>query len=168
MGQCIVILASLILIYRQVRIQSYANMLQMLTGMRETWNSDKMLAYRRATCNDYNDKSKRIGMHQGELLGFFEEMGLLLKKRVVQTEFIWDTYSYFIENYWSMLEPNIRELRLSMRDNSYFENFEHLRLAVRRHSARRRCPSSDKTVAEIETFIHGEMESSLPIMSGKH
>ena len=159
MAQSMIVLGSLIFIYRQIKIQRYSNMLQMLNNMRENWNSERMMPFRKTTCTNYQKGTKKIGMAEGEVLGFFEEMGFMLKKGVVDKDFIWETYSYFIEHYWSMLESNIKEFRLSTRDNSWFKNFESLRDSVRKYSEKKRCPSSDKTEEEIERFICGELET---------
>lgn len=158
MAQTFIILVSLIFIYRQVRVHRFSNMLQTLSSLREHWNSDTMLAARKTTCINYQKGTKKIGKAEGDVLGFFEELGLLLKKGVVSKEFIWETYSYFIEHYWSMLEPNIKEFRLSTNDNSWLDNFESLRKAIHRYSKKRKCPSSDKTEEEIKRFILGEIE----------
>lgn len=158
MAQTLIILGSLIFIYRQVRVQRFSNMLQTLSSLRENWNNDTIVAARKTTCINYQKGTKNIGKAEGEVLGFFEELGLLLKKRVVSTEFIWESYSYFIEHYWSMLEPNIKEFRLSTNDNSWYDNFESLRKAIGKYSKKRKCPSSDKTEEEIKRFIRGEIE----------
>jgi hypothetical protein len=157
MAQAIIILVSAILIYRQVRVQRYANLLQMLTKMRETWDSPSMLQHRQAACGNYQSGSKKINAAEGQVLGFFEEMALLLRKGVLEEEFVWVTYSYFIEHYWSMLEANIKEYRLTTKDESWFEEMERLRKVIGKVSKRKNLPSADKTHLEITTFIDGEL-----------
>jgi hypothetical protein len=157
MTQALIILISAILIYRQVRVQRYANLLQMLTKMRETWDSPTMLRHRQAACGNHQSGSKKIQAAEGQVLGFFEEMALLLRKGVLEEEFIWATYSYFIEHYWSMLEANIKEYRLTTKDESWFEELEELRKVIGKFAKRKNVSSSDKTESEITAFIAGEL-----------
>ena len=159
MVQSLVILITLFYVQRQVRVNRYGNMLQTLNNMRENWNNKQMMGFRRTTCENYLEGTKKIEMAEGEVLGFFEEMGLLLQKKVVSQEFIWETYSYYIEHYWSMLKDNIQEFRLSTQDKSWYDHFEYLRDSVRRYSERKNCPSIDKTKEEIKRFISSELET---------
>jgi hypothetical protein len=157
MMQTIVILVSLIFIYRQVRLQRYSNLLQMLIKMRETWDSPQMIRHRQTTCQNHRTGSKKIDAAEGQVLGFFEEMGLLLRKGVLEEEFVWGTHSYFIEHYWSMLQNNIKEYRLATEDSSWFEELETLRKRMGKFAKKKKVSGLDKTEAEIAAFILGEM-----------
>ena len=159
MAQTLIIFVSALLIYDQVRAQRYANIIQMLAKMRETWDSSPMLAHRRTTCENHRVGSKKISVAEGQVLGFFEEMGLLCRKGVLDDEFVWATYSYFIEHYWSMLETNIKEYRLTTKDNSWYEEVEGLRNMVAKFSLKKNVSASDKTDLEITTFIDGELST---------
>lgn len=158
--QTLAIVSSLFLIYRQIRLYRSASMIQTLDSRREDWDSERMIGYRRTTCRGYQEGTRRIKMAEGEVLGFFEEMGLLLRKGVVSQEFVWETYSYYIEHYWPMLEANIREYRNSTGDDTWFENFQHLADSMQEYSKKRKCPTRAKTEEEISNFISGELENS--------
>ncbi|RLA83226.1 MAG: hypothetical protein DRG40_07030, partial [Deltaproteobacteria bacterium] len=101
MVQSLIILATACFIYYQVRLQRYSNMLQTLNEMRSFWNNEKMMNFRLKVCETYLTGAKSIGAAEAEVLGFFEEIGLLLKKHVLQKDVVWNTYSYFIEYYWT-------------------------------------------------------------------
>jgi len=160
MIQSLAIIGSLIFIFQQVRLHRNANMIQLLSNIRKEWNARRMMDCRRAACKNYQaeTRTKKIGMPESEVLGFFEQMGLLLRKRVVSSEFVWETYSYYIEHYWSMLESNIAEFRRSTKDDSWYECFEYLRNSMRNYSKKKGCPSTDKAEEEVEQFIRGELE----------
>jgi ferric iron reductase protein FhuF len=68
-------------------------------------------------------------------------MGLLLRKGALDKEIIWNSYSYYIEHYWSMIESNIKEFRVSSKDNTYFENFAKLREEMGSYSTRKKASS---------------------------
>ena len=162
MIQSLAIIISLIFIYRQVRIQRDSNMLQMLSKMRESWDGPQMIKYRHTACENRLKSSRKIDAAESQVLGFFEEMGLFLRKGVLEEEFVWITYSYFIEHYWSMLEPNIKEFRLSSKDKSWFEEMETLRLSMRKYGWQKNIPTQDKTDAEVKGF-HRRRTSFLSI-----
>ena len=157
MVQSLAIILSLFIIYRQIKLLRYSNMLQTLNDMRENWNSEQMVKFRKITCENHLKGNKKIGKAEGEILGFFEQLGLLLKKGVINEEFIWESYSYLIENYWSMLESNINELRQSTQDKSWYDHFEFLRESVKKYAKGRKLVSKDKTEEDINRFISSEI-----------
>jgi hypothetical protein len=158
MAQTLIIFGSLIFIYRQVKIQRFTNMLNMLNSMRENWTGNNMLKSRKAACINYKNRNNKIGKAESDVLGFFEDMGLLLKKKALSEEFIWETYSYFIEHYYTMLEPNIKEFRQSTKDNSWYKNCEELSEKMKKYSKKSKASTYKKTNQKIEQFIKGELE----------
>ena len=158
MVQSAAILITLGFIYWQVRLSRYSNMLQTILKFRDIWSSDSMMKNRRDTCETYRKKSTSIRRVEEEVLTFFEEIGLLVEKRVVSEEFVWESYSYYIEYYWAMLEKNVQEYRKSTKDKSWFEHFEKLNHAMREFSRKRGLPSTQKTAEEIDDFIDSECE----------
>jgi len=155
--QTIILLLTVIFIAREVRMLRNSNMLQSLDRLREYWNSDKMMQYRKITCLNFKSGKRSIALAEGEVLGFFEEIGLLWKKKVINLDFIWETYAYFIEHYWSMMQRNVQEYRDKTGDKSWYENFEQLCKALQQYSKKRGCPTYGKNPKEIEDFIVGEL-----------
>lgn len=158
MSEVVVLTITLVFIYYQVRLSRFTGMFETLTNMRNHWNSRAMMDFRRRTCENHLRNSKRILMPEGEVLGFFEDMGLLLRKGALDKEIIWNSYSYYIEHYWSILDPNIKEFRASSKDNTWYENFAELREQMRNYSIKKKAPSQDKSEAEIRKFIETELE----------
>jgi hypothetical protein len=145
-------------IYYQSHIQKNGIVLQSLNNFREHWYNASMIKFRQETCKRYEEGNKKIGFCEGEVLGFFEELGLLVRKRLFSIDFIWETYSYFIEHYWDMLKDNINEYRKSTEDNSWYENFEDLKNKMESYSKKKHCPVSPKTEHDIKKFVKGERE----------
>ena len=161
MVQSIAIIVSLVFIYRQVSAQRYANMLSIFMNLRMRWNSTVMLEYRRQTCVNHQSNMKSIGAAEGEVLSFFEELGYMVSRRAVEVDFVWESYSYFIEHYWSMLWPNIRAYRLTTSDHSWYVQFQTLRETMTKYGkVKGATSSSDKGEQEIALFIKGELESA--------
>src|SRR3989304_1341616 len=78
MGEVVVL--TLLFIYYQVRLPRFTGMCEPLTNMRNHWNSPAMMEFRRQACQNHLKNSKRILRPEGEVLGFFEDTGLLLRK----------------------------------------------------------------------------------------
>jgi len=158
MIQSLVVIGSLLFIYHQVRLSRHSNMLQTILKFREMWSSKEMIHYRQATCKRYKKQSRAIGRAEEEVLGFFEDLGLLVENGVIPEEFVWEGYSYYIEHYWIMMKNNIMKFRQEKKDESWFERFERLAETMQKFSKKRKIPSSDITKTDIERFIKGELE----------
>jgi hypothetical protein len=123
-----VVAVSLYLIYKQIRIQSHANMLTALFELSNKWNTPHMLESRSNVSESaLKDKRNRaINQDEERIASFFEEIGFYLSQGAFTAEAIWEQYSYYIEHYWPMLEPHVLEFRKAERDDTWFEQFERL------------------------------------------
>ncbi len=157
MAQFVAIVVTLPFIYRQVRLQAQANMLQTLEALAQKWDSPTLRAARSAACKAHPRIDHRIGAIEYEVAGFFEDLALYFKRGVFDIDIIWERWSYFIEHYWAMFKPSIESMRGSTRDDTWFSCFEYLSLHIERTSRRRRVPFA-KSAREIQAFIVGELE----------
>ena len=158
MAQALIVLVSLVAIYQQIKLQTYSNWLQQLTNMRNVWESGRMISARKHTCRLYQDGDNRIGNAQGMVLGFFEELGLLLEKDTISIEFVWETYSYYIDHYWPICMANVKAFRDESKDPNWYVHFEYLWKASQQYSSRKGSPFGLKDRAQIALFIRGESE----------
>lgn len=151
---------SLSLIYRQIRLQRQANLLHTLGEMDKRWNSNEMLEARRQACSNYLSDRLRINSEQGQILGFFEDIGVYLERKIFDKEAVWDKYSYYIEHYWAMYQPHINEFRAETKDNTWFEKFQTLHEAMEGFSMKKDVSVTPKSQEKIQKFIRGEMRES--------
>jgi hypothetical protein len=151
------IILSLIFIYRQVRYQRYANMLSTLACLDVRWKSAEMINARQHVCKDYKSDEKSISQPEELLLAFFEEVGVYLRRRVLDVSVVWEFYSYYVEHYWVILQPRIREFRTDSQDKSWYSEFEFLAKRLAQHSKKRRASVVEKTEEHIKKFILGEI-----------
>lgn len=162
MFQAVVVAITLYLIYRQVRIGRYSNMLDTLARLDEKWLSKVMLRARHDICDDYispeKPEGKKIKYREAMVLDFFEDIGIFLKHRVLDKETVWESYSYSIEHYWQMLQGRIIEFRVSSRDQSWYDNFQLLAESMRKVSKKRGASTQDKTDEEMKRFARGEIQ----------
>jgi hypothetical protein len=120
------LVVSLGFIYYQLKAQVTGNMMQSLVSMADRWDSDHMMAFRRAAASSYLRDDIDLAGVDGEALAFFEDIGLYYRKRVFTLDVIWERYSYYIEHYWAMYRLHIGRLRERTSDISWFSNFERL------------------------------------------
>jgi hypothetical protein len=153
MAQFFVIGISLVLIYRQIRLQRQANMLQTLGSVDNRWNAQEMVASRQKACENYLKDQLRINREQADVLAFFEDVGAYLEKGVFDTESVWDKYSYYIEHYWAMYQPHINEFRAESKDHTWYEKFEILKNKMEKFSKKKGLKVVRKTQEEIKRFI---------------
>lgn len=156
-----VVAFSLYFIYQQIRIQSHANMLTALFELAGKWDSNRMIDARRQVCENRttHPENRAINPDEERIASFFEEIGLFVKKGAFTSDVIWEAYSYYIEHYWPMLEPHVKEMRHVERDNSWFENFEALYNQLQKISKRRGVFVFKREEADMAKFIRGEMSA---------
>ncbi len=118
-----------------------------------------MIKNRKVVCETYKTykDDMHIGVKEGELLGFFEDIGWMLQKKLLNREVIWDSYSYYIEHYWLMLKAKVFSYREEENDYSWFENFEFLYDQMKVHSKKRKVDWAERTQDQIDRFIRGEI-----------
>ena len=162
MATFFVILLSLIFIYRQVRYQRYANMLSTLAHLDARWKSTEMINARRHVCEDYEKNEKTIFQPEELLLAFFEEIGHYLRRRVFDVSIVWEFYSYYVDYYWVIVEPRIKEFRTSSHDKTWFSEFEFLAKQLAEYSKKRRASTVEKTDEQVKKFIQGELNKATP------
>ena len=162
MLQAIVVAITLYLIYRQLRVGRYSNMLDTLARLDEKWFSEVMLKARHGICCDYVNPEKkedrRITYREAMVLDFFEDIGIFLKRRVLEKETVWESYSYSIEHYSQMLQVRVTEFRASSKDQSWYDNFQALAETMRKVSKKRGASTQDKTEQEMKLFARGEIQ----------
>jgi hypothetical protein len=157
MCQFVAVALSLIWIASQVRHMRLANTLQAMGVLEERWKSSLMLECRAIAAGRNGNPHLDIERPEGEVLSFFETLGLYLKRRVFDRELLWEKYSYFIEPYWQMFSPHINHLRSSRNDPSFYDQFEYLNEQMKKCARKRKLTNySAKTPKDIQDFANGE------------
>jgi len=137
MAQAIGVSATLLLILRQITLQGQATALSALGGVNQQWTSPAVSAARATISSAALAGTALRGSAPVTVATFFEELGLHLRKRVVDIEDVWERYSVPAEIYWNIMSPGIVELRESG-DSSWYSNFEYLVVRLRRYDMNRR------------------------------
>ncbi|HEX8131732.1 MAG TPA: hypothetical protein VF527_21735 [Pyrinomonadaceae bacterium] len=158
MAQFLAVSLTLFFIYRQIKLQGYGNMLSSLNALQERWRAETLRNARRLVCESYQQKTNEINEPELLVAGFFEELGLYLKKKALETDLVWELYSFWIENYWRMLEPSILATRSKATDDSWFSNFQYLYEQMAVYSKQKGISMPADVEADIKTFIDVELQ----------
>jgi hypothetical protein len=164
MIQCLAVLGSLCFIARQIYHQRSSNMLATLFSLDERWKSASMVLARDHICRDYlfAGTEKTIAQPEELVMCFFEEIGIYVRKGIFDVTTVWEFYSYYIEHYWVILQPRVKEYRINSQDQLWFSEFEYLYSRITKYSIKRKCPVG-KSDADIQKFVRGEIgQSSTP------
>ena len=148
MTQAIVVAVTLGIIAYQVRLQRFAQMTDVLARLDAKWNSDFMRTARKETCGNFGKAETYINKPESMVCSFFEEVGLYVKRGILDRTLVWELCSFDIEHYWPMLEEPIRTLRTKFGDNSFFEHFEELHRTI--------TSASKTTTLDIPGYIAAE------------
>lgn len=161
MAQFFVVAISLAFIYRQIKLHRQGNMLQAIAGIDQKWGTEAFIKYRHSTCDRYSQNTLKIDRSESEVLAFFEDLGIYLKRGVFDKSLLWDKYSYSIEHYWIMFEKHILEYRAQENDDTWFDQFEYLNSQMSEYANKKNFKYGARTKEEIKKFIRGEKEEAL-------
>lgn len=163
MCQFVALALSLFWLSSQVKYMRFANALQALAALEERWKSPLMLECRAMASGKNGSSSREIERPEGEVLYFFETLGLYLRRKVFDRELIWEKYSYFIGPYWQMFSPHIKDMRSSRNDLSFYDQFEYLNSEMKKCADRRKITNYEVgTVQDIQRFADGEIARLRP------
>ena len=153
--ETIAIVLSALFVGIQLYLQRAAVLASSLFALNQRWNSRELLSSRRDVC--------RRGLEETEIPTslpdawitialFFEEIGSLTLKRSLDRQIIWDIYSWDIEHFYSLLEPEITEKRKLKGDTSFFERFEQLYDLMQEISEKRNVPRHGGSEEGLKKF----------------
>jgi hypothetical protein len=154
--QSVIILVTLIVVYRELRISAATHLLSTLTSLNDRWTSREMVSQRGKIGQAYLEGERVLTLGRQNVFTFFEELGLYSKRGWVPEQVIWDTYSYHIECYWDICSDEVLNLRTQSNDPSAFENFEELVERMRAINRERNISFTKRTAKQLREFAKGE------------
>jgi hypothetical protein len=96
-----------------------------------------------------------------ELFDFFTTIGLLLKRGVLDVEFVWTSFYYWFVRHWEISEPDIQAWRKQEADPTYWEECDYLYQQLVRYDAKRRgIPVQRQGPEELMRFIKEQSDLS--------
>ena len=171
MIQAIVVLITLPLIYRQVRIQTEqvkvqsdqvrlqtaTHVVQTLGAIHSRWTEDAMLRARHSVCSRYLAKTLTFDGVSEYIAEYMEELGGYVQMRAVPQEVMWGAQSWYLEHYYCMFKDGIRAMRQSYHDETLYSNTERLFNDMRSHSKAEGAPSAERGPDDLRRFAESEV-----------
>lgn len=154
--QFVVVVVTLLAIYRQLRAQGAANAVQRMETLQGEWNSERMIHSRlvvaiwrkhdAASPNAASSPDFETQAALGWLCGFFENLSDLEEDGYLTWKEVVNNWGQSLIVYWVLLAPVVTELRSSATSNM-FTGFERL---ARRAEAVARSLGEDWLMSESE------------------
>lgn len=164
MMQFFIVAATLLLIYRQVKIQTAAHIVQTLSNIDTRWNSEIMLRARLKVCSNWISGEKKFGEIGIYIAGFMEELGVYVQTGAVPPKFMWEAQSWHIEHYYCMFKDGIEHLRELHKDINLYTQFESLYKKMNEINRENNSPAFIRREEELNRFANGEIELSKSLL----
>jgi hypothetical protein len=150
----------LLLVWWKVRQIREVNAYELLRDEVKRFNSPEMRACRArlartllASRRDF-DKIEEEGGE--EVTGYFEDIGLLLRRRIVPAYFLWSMLADDVFNYWQALRDYLVWVRRTTRNETYYEDFDLLRNCLAALEKKRTGVEALRPDTELREFLEDE------------
>lgn len=128
LGTWALVVGTLVLMYWQTREAQRLNSANAVMNLRERFDSSRMRASRRHL-SERLVKQAHQDISNLEVVTFFELVGTLTHRRVLEDDLVWEAFGGWITSYyWALRNPvdMIGDLRKTMNDPLIFHEFEWL------------------------------------------
>lgn len=115
-----------------------------------------MVIARHDICNGLLKSTSCKCASSEEVCGFFEEIGLYMKREVFDLYLVWEIYGDYVLNYWLICKPAILELRKTHR--TAYASFENLYDQCVAHSARTEPEAIKVAMEDLKMFAEAEVQ----------
>lgn len=152
---------ALVFIYFQIKISRMVEAANFLFKSEDLFNSQHMQKRRSELAVLIRNQPidvKVIDSNVGalEVIDFFENMGLLVRKKIIPLEFVWSAYFYWITNYWMALQNYVEWYRKNNEEPTYYCELEYLYFEVTRFEERTRHKRVKITPNQFADFAEEE------------
>jgi hypothetical protein len=160
-GTWVLVVGTLLLMLWQTLQAQKLNSANAVMNLRERFDSPRMRAARRHL-SERLLKQAHQDISNMEVITFFELVGTLTNRRVLEDDLVWEAFGGWITSYyWALRHPvdMIGNLRASMSDPLIFHEFEWLNnrvLAIDRHLLGGRTDATSTPDQEAERTLKRE------------
>jgi hypothetical protein len=147
----------------QIRTSRLIAAADFLLKIHDTFYSANMIERRKEIAKIFKDhpndaKSLDSSHNALEVLDFFEDIGLLVKKKVIPLEFVWSPYYYWILHYWTAAKEYVYWYRKTNHEPTYYDKLEYLYNEVKRFEELTRHEIVEVTPRQLQEFIDEELK----------
>lgn len=93
-----------------------------------------------------------------DIFDFFEELGLLVRKKIIPTDLVWSDYCYWTLNYWTAFTNYIDWARKSDEDPTMYCEFEYLFKKMLNFEEHKLKKKVEITPEKLTEFVNEEIE----------
>jgi len=161
---------TLVLIFHQIRTSRMIAAADFLLKLVDRFDSKEIRSSRKKlmTIIKENPKDNQKIDTCREVPDFFDDLGLLLKKKVIPIELIWSSFCYWILRYHELLKGYIDWVRKRDRDPTYYDQFEYLNDETLKFEEKSRRRKIRLTSKQVEEFINEEKQLEIWNTNDKH
>ena len=160
MMQFFVVVATLGMIYLQVRTQTASHVVSTINAITTRWDSVAITRARYFYCQKWLEGHCEFDSTAEIIAERLEEIGIIVRLRAVPRKVIWETHSWYIEHYFQMFRPGIEEVRRRHNDNALYSESEWLYEEIMKINKRRRLLSGARRPDELNIFAESEFEAA--------
>jgi hypothetical protein len=124
----LVVAGTLIVIYRQLRLQASQNAVQFLEAFESEWASERMLRYKLEVLAALRDGASWTDLPPSwvRLAMFWEKVGALVRSGHIDRKLLWNGSGPSAIDWWATLSKQVNEGRITGGGQAALENFEWL------------------------------------------
>jgi len=162
-GTWLLVVGTLVLMYWQTRTSQHLNSANAVMELRERFDSGRMRAARRHLAERLL-KGNPDDVANVEVLTFFELVGTLTHRHVLDDDLVWEAFGTWVEAYyWAVRHPTdlVARVREEFRDPLIFNELEWLHRRIEELDRRKGSPTS----AETGTWAHRILQRELQLES---
>jgi len=158
-GTWALVFATLWLVKGQLSTVKEHVKIQLYLELRKEFDRDPLLKSREIFAGQLLDNKPHEELNQA-VLNFFEDMGMLLRRKYLDREMIWDTFGHFAKMWWSASKDYIAKERANHDgDMFFFSDFRYLVGQFSEHDMKKRCKAGvelEPSLSAIKAFLESE------------
>jgi hypothetical protein len=133
MAQFILVAASILGIYFQLRAQRASSLHDQIEAWERTWNEERFVVIRLGALVDLDGRKPDQGLptSSDEIGEFFERLGYLTAKKHLRSNDVWHSMRHSIGRWWMLMGPYLAETRKELENPALYEWFEKLEVEMR-------------------------------------
>jgi hypothetical protein len=158
-GTWALVAATLWLVKGQISIAKEQRKIQLYLELRKEFDSGPLLYAREIFAGQLLDGKPHDEMNQA-VLTFFEDLGMLFRRKYLDREMIWDTFGYFVRMWWSASKDYIAKERANYGgDTFFFRDFQYLVERLSEDDVKKRCKPRaelEPSASDVKVFLESE------------
>ncbi len=158
-GTWALVLATFWLVYGQVSTAKDQRKIQLYLELRKEFDSHALLHAREMLDAQMLDGKPHEEINQS-VLTFFEDLGMLFRRKYLDREMVWETFGHFVKMWWSASKDYITEERANYNgDTFFFKDFQQLVEQLSEYDVKKRCKPRaelEPSAADIKAFLQTE------------